>query len=68
LNTKNLSIPEDTIINMLKRLPKDVLVDIFWKTLVESDTTPLTLEEKEDIEKGIKEFQNRNTIKWKDIT
>ncbi len=68
MNTKNLSIPEDTIINMLKRLPKDVLVDIFWKTLVESDTTPLTLEEKEDIEKGIKEFQNRNTIKWKDIT
>jgi hypothetical protein len=68
LNTKNLSIPEDTIINMLKRLPKDVLVDIFWKTLVESDTTPLTFEEKEDIEKGIKEFQNRNTIKWKDIT
>ena len=53
---------------MLKRLPKDVLVDIFWKTLVESDATPLTLEEKEDIEKGIKEFQNRNTIKWKDIT
>ena len=68
MNTKNLSIPEDTIINMLKRLPKDVLVDIFWKTLVESDATPLTLEEKEDIEKGIKEFKNRNTIKWKDIT
>jgi len=52
---------------MLKVLPKDVLVDIFWKTLVEYDITPLTLEEKEDIEKGIKELQNGNTIKWEDI-
>jgi len=67
LNSKNLSIPEDTIVNMLKVLPKDVLVDIFWKTLVEYDITPLTLEEKEDIEKGIKELQNGNTIKWEDI-
>ncbi len=67
MNSKNLSIPEDTIVNMLKVLPKDVLVDIFWKTLVEYDITPLTLEEKEDIEKGIKELQNGNTIKWEDI-
>jgi hypothetical protein len=33
----------------LKTLPEDILVDIFWKTLVESDVSPLTKEEREAI-------------------
>ena len=67
MNTKNLSIPEDTIINMLKMLPKKVLVDIFWKTLVEPDTSPLTLNEKDSIQKGLVEYKMGTTVKWKNI-
>ena len=41
MSTKIVPMPEDAVINMLKTLPEDVLIDIFWKTLVESDVSPL---------------------------
>ena len=56
-------MPEDSIVAMLKTLPEDILIDIFWKTMVESDTSPLTDEEKEEMERGKKEFERGETIK-----
>ncbi len=61
---KVLSIPEEALITMLKALPEDTLIEIFWKTLLESDTSPLTNEEKESLEKGKKEFEKGETIRW----
>jgi hypothetical protein len=61
---KTLTIPEDAMVNMLKTLPEDVLVEIFWKALVESDVSPLTEEERDEIDKGRIEFEKGETIKW----
>ena len=64
---KTLPLPEDALVSMLKSLPEDVLVDVFWKTLVESDVSPLTIEEKNDLLKGVKEFEDGKTIKWENM-
>jgi hypothetical protein len=61
---KTLTIPEDAMVNMLKTLPDDILVEVFWKALVESDVSPLTHEEREEIDKGRIEFKKGETIKW----
>jgi len=55
------------MVNMLKTLPEDILVDFFWKALVESDVSPLTHEEREEIDKGKAEFQ-KGAIKWDSAT
>jgi ubiquinone biosynthesis protein Coq4 len=60
-------MPEEAMINLLKTLPEDALVEVFWKTLVESDVSPLTDEEKKEIEKGKVEFQKGETIRWENL-
>ena len=67
MSSKTLSVPEEALISMLKTLPEDVLVDIFWKTLVESDVSPLTKEERDELEKGKREFEKGETVKWKNL-
>ena len=67
MSNKTLSMPEEAFVSMLKTLPEDVLVDIFWKTLVESDVSPLTAEEREELEKGKSEFEKGETVKWKNL-
>ena len=67
MSVKTLDMPEDALVNMLKALPEDTLVEIFWKTLVESDISPLTDEEKEDVRKGKIEYEKGETITWKDL-
>ena len=64
---KTLLMPEDVVVNMLKTLPKKDLINIFWKTIAESDVSPLRDEEREDIKQAKKEFKKRETLKWKDI-
>lgn len=59
MRSKTLCVPEDALVNMLKALPRDVLVDVFWKTVVEGDIYPLTTEEKELICKKKSERQKR---------
>ena len=67
MHTKNLSMPEDALVNMLKTLPVHALIEIFWRTFVESDTSPLTEDEREELEKGKTESAKGKTIKWTDI-
>ena len=43
--TKRILVPESSIVEMLKALPEDALIDIFSKVLITSDTSPLTNEE-----------------------
>jgi len=57
-------MPEEVVVNMLKTLPKKDLINIFWKTIAESDVSPLRDEEREDIKQAKKEFKKRETRKW----
>jgi hypothetical protein len=67
MTTKTISMPEDVVINLLKTLPEEDIIDIFWKTLIESDVSPLTVEEREEIRKAKKEFKKGETLKWENI-
>ncbi|MEK7296543.1 MAG: hypothetical protein AAB069_01460 [Planctomycetota bacterium] len=67
MSNKTLDMPEEALVNMLKALPEEALVEIFWKTLVESDVSPLTGEEKEEIREGTIEYKKGETIKWEDL-
>ncbi len=67
MNQRTLSVPEDSIINILKALPKNILVDIFWKTLIEVEISPLSQEERQEVRKAKREFEKGETIKWKNI-
>lgn len=60
-----MTMPEDALVSMLKTLPEDILIDVLWKTVVESDITALT--EKELIRKGKLEHKKGETIKWQDL-
>lgn len=65
--SRTLSIPEDSLINILKTLPERDLIEIFWKTLVESEVFPLNSREKEEIQKAKIEFEKGETIKWESL-
>ena len=60
-------MPEEVVVNMLKTLPKKDLINIFWKTIAESDVSPLRDEEREDIKQAKKEFKKGETLKWENI-
>lgn len=49
MTTKTLSMPEYVVIDMLKTLPEKDLVDIFWKTIISCDVSPLTDDERKEI-------------------
>jgi len=64
---KTINLPEEALVAMLRTLPEDVLAEVFWKTLVEYDTSPLTGEEKKAVEEARSEFDRGETISWEDI-
>ncbi|GAI42272.1 unnamed protein product, partial [marine sediment metagenome] len=55
------------IIVMLKALPRDTLVDIFSKTLIENDVSPLTDKEKASYTKALKEYEKGQVTSWEDL-
>jgi len=68
MTTKTVSMPEDVVINLLRTLPEEDLIDIFWKTIVQSDVSPLTEQEKNDIRKAKSELKKGETLSWKNIS
>jgi len=64
MEIKNISIPIDIIIELLKKLDEEVKQEIFEKVFLEEDTTPLTMEEKYEIEKAEKELKNGESVPW----
>jgi len=64
MKVKNVSIPIDIIIELLKKLNEEEKQEIFEKVFLEEDTTPLTIEEKHEIEKAEKELKEGETISW----
>jgi hypothetical protein len=64
---KTVSISEDSIISMLKGLPENILMDIFSKMLIQSDTSPLTAEEETSYKEALKEHEKGEIISWEDL-
>jgi len=64
---KTVSISEDSIAAMLKGLPQSTLVDIFAKMLIQTDTSPLTDEEKTSYKEALKEHDKGEVVNWKDL-
>jgi hypothetical protein len=64
---KIISLPENALINMLKTLPEDLLVNLFWKTLIKNDTSPLSLIEKKEIKKAKNEYKKHRTVPWENL-
>ena len=67
MGSKTLTMPEDALVNMLKTLPEDVLIEVFWRTVVTNDTDSLLSDEKEAIATGREELEKGETVKWEDI-
>lgn len=67
MSAKTLPMPEDAVVNLLRSLPKNALLGVFWKTVIENDTSPLTDEEKTDRKKAYADLKKGETIKWKDL-
>jgi len=64
---KTVSISEDSIMAMLKELPEEVLVEMFSKMLVYSDTSPLSEDELTSYESALKEHRRGDTVRWEDL-
>ncbi len=64
MGAKTLTMPEDALVGMLKSLHEKTLLDIFWKTVVQCDTSALRAEEKEDRRKAREELKQGLTVKW----
>ena len=64
---KTILVPENSIIEMLKALPQDALMDIFSKILIQSDTSSLTDEEKASYKEALKEYEEGEVISWEDL-
>jgi len=58
-------ISQDTLLEILKSQPEPILIQLFDQLMVSSDTSPLTDEERVEIENAKKEYYNGETIKWK---
>jgi len=64
---KTVSMPEDSIIAMLRGLPQNTLVDIFSKTLIQNDTSPLTTAEKTSYQEALKKHEKGETVNWEHL-
>lgn len=67
MSAKTLPISEDSLVNLLKTLPEKKLAEVFWKTFVIFDTSPLTAKEKGAVKKGAEEYKKGETMKWKNL-
>ena len=64
MRVKNISVSIDIIIELLKKLNEEAKQEIFEKVFLEEDTTPLTIEERQEIKSAEEELNNRGTISW----
>jgi hypothetical protein len=61
---ESLTIPQNSLLEMLRFQPESVLIRLFDNLLVKSDSSRLTDEEKNDIEQAKSEYYNGETIQW----
>ncbi len=64
MQQENLTIPKESLREILKAQPESVLFELFESLMVSSDTSPLSEEERTDLEKGREEYHRGETIIW----
>jgi hypothetical protein len=64
---KTVPVSEDSIIAMLKGLPESILIDIFSKALIRSDTSSLTAAEESSYREALEAHERGETISWNDL-
>ena len=58
-------IPQDSLLEILKLQPESVLIQLFDKLIISPETSPLTDEEKLEIQQAKEEYAKGETIAWK---
>ena len=64
MKTKNIGIPIELLIDLLKKLNDDAKEEIFEKVFIKEDTIPLTKGEKIAIKEAESELKAGETTKW----
>lgn len=64
MQEENLTIPKESLKEILKAQPESVIIELFENLMVSSDTTPLTEEERADLETAREEYYKGETIIW----
>ncbi len=64
MTQENITIPHNTLYEMLKFQPESVLIDLFDNLFVSYDMRELSDEERVEIEIAKKELLNNETIQW----
>ena len=65
MGQESLSIPQNSLLEILKYQPESVLIELFDSLIINSDTNPLTNEERIEIAQAKTDYNNGDTIKWK---
>jgi hypothetical protein len=64
---KKIIISENSVIDLLKGIPEDMLVNIFIKLLLKYDSSPLKNDEKKALNLARNEKKAQETINWQNI-
>ena len=59
MNTKQVSLPIEVIVNLLRSLDLQTREEIFKKVFIECDTAPLSLEEEESLKAAENEYHSK---------
>jgi hypothetical protein len=67
MGNTTLNIPQSQIVDLLKTLPQEKLIEIFNEVIVSYDSSPLTNNEKNKISEALAEYKAGELVDWKDI-
>jgi hypothetical protein len=67
MRTKTITMPQDAIVGMLKALPENALLEIFWKSFAQAEDAPLSKDERSDLAAADAEFERGETVRWDDL-
>lgn len=62
MNTEQVSLPIEVIVNLLRSLDHQAREAIFREVFIECDPAPLSLEEEESLNAAVNEYQRGETI------
>ncbi|MCP5106434.1 MAG: hypothetical protein GY950_23825 [bacterium] len=64
MNTKQVSLPIEVIVNLLRSLDLQTREEVFKEVFIEHDTAPLSPEEEQALQAAENEYERGETISW----
>ena len=64
MRTKQVNLPIEVILNLLRSLDPQTKEEIFEEIFIESDSATLSSEEEKDLKTAMKEYERGETIRW----